>query len=133
MGVPKKIIPAADVARHILNVGFPANEQAVAGFAVLRHESGGFDAHAVNLVIKEDPADLSHLTLDKGMAQFNTRWWPDVSEKEAFTWEYSVEMMYLIWTNRGFQDWASFKNLAYLRHVPLAYETFSAIGVSLPK
>jgi hypothetical protein len=56
-----------------------------------------------------------------------------VSEKEAFTWQFSVEMMYLIYLDRGFQDWTAFTNLAYLRHVPLAYEVFESIGVQLPK
>lgn len=61
--------------------------------AVILAESRGFE-WIRPMVLKEDPTDPSHLSVDRGLCQFNSYWWKDSAPDQlAFDGYKSIELM----------------------------------------
>lgn len=98
---------------------------AVAVLATIWGESSG-DAHAVNgPIVKDDPEHIAHLSLDRGLAQWNSGYWPEVTDRRAFDPVVAVGLMvdHILAADSpadGLRLWVAFKSLAFLDHVPAA-------------
>ena len=123
MGIKSRIIEDSVIAQMVLDAGF-VNESAIIAFCVIIAESNG-DAWAINMNT-HDPTSVSYLSLDKGIAQWNDYWWPDIaSGPNAFDPIKSINKMYA--ESEGgtdFRLWNAYKNHTFVRHVARAYEAF---------
>ena len=132
MPVNSKPIPMEDVAARIISNGL-TGRQAVALLATIWGESGG-NAFAINgPIVKLDETDPAHLSLDRGIAQWNSGWWPDMDNQRAFDWEESVDVMCIYVKSapslaEGLLNWNVFKSLAFIDHVLAAQEAVTAAG-----
>jgi len=60
--------------------------------AVIKAESGGYE-WARPMVLKPNPSDFDHLSVDRGICQFNSYWWHHVDDHTAFTPELAIAEM----------------------------------------
>lgn len=94
-----------EVATLLLSAGF-VGESAVTALAVIWAESGG-NAWAVN--INSAPGKPTDGSMDLGLCQFNTYWWPYQRANDLMKAEYSIPLMYRA-SRQGtaFYYWAAF-------------------------
>lgn len=131
-GVRSKKLTMSEVAPWIVGAGV-TGRVAVAVLATIWAESGG-DAFAIGGPYeKPDPEDPGHLSIDRGLVQWNSGWWPEVSDREAFDGETAVGLMidHVVSAGSpadGLSTWNAFDSLAFLDHVPAATEAIRAAG-----
>lgn len=134
MSVPTHHVDDLEVAAKIRARGWNRDEEQVI-FAVLCGESN-LNAWAVNLVVKdtEDPdADLrAHLSLDLGIAQFNTYWYGEViSPQDSMDVDRALDAVYARCPTGDLGpllDWAAFRRGTFVRHVPRAAAAFEQLS-----
>ena len=132
MPLKSKYLSMEEVAQIVLDAG-ASGDLAVVVLATIWGESGG-NVYAVNGPIEHsDPNNPAHLSLDRGLAQWNSGWWP-VKDKDAFDPVTAVQLMVDHVKNgtRGagveLSTWSAFKHLAFQRHIPAAQEAIAAVG-----
>lgn len=90
MALKVKLYTMQEVGVLLLSAGF-TGENAVTALAVIWAESGG-NGWAVNVnSLPGRPADGS---LDLGICQFNTYWWPAQKANDLMKAEYSIPLFY---------------------------------------
>ena len=132
MPLKSKFLSMEEVAKIVLDAG-ATGDLAVTVLAVIWGESGG-NVYAVNGPIETDsPDDPAYLSLDRGLAQWNSGWWP-VKDKDAFDPNTAVKLM-VDHVKNGTRSaavelsiWTAFKNLSFVRHVPAATKAVAAVG-----
>lgn len=131
MAIKHKYMTMEEVAGLIQAAGVTGDD-AVTVLAVIWGESGG-DAFAINgPITKDDPDNPGHLSLDRGLVQWNSGWWP-VKDKDAFDPEVAVQLMvnHIKQPGKSVAEWLltwnAFKNLSFVRHVPAAYDAFASL------
>ena len=126
MAAATNVLSDEEIARKILDVGF-SRERAVVAFAILVGESG-LNAWAINLV-SHNPEAESYLSLDLGIAQFNTFWHPNYLVADLFDPDYAIKAFFDVSKDgENFKWWVAFSNFSFVRHIARAYEAFAAIG-----
>lgn len=138
------ILPPLTVAHHLIDAGF-VGWRVVTGGAVITAESGR-DAYAVHVVDREFRDDGSHnpayRSLDVGMGQPNTFWWPIFTIAELLDPAGNAAAMRYIWLD-GFNDatgswesrvdqawraWTTYRNGDHRPYLPAAIEAAREVG-----
>lgn len=121
------VYTSEQIAKVILDDGQVGGWLAIDFIAIALAESGG-NAHAVH-VVDRDPASKAYLSLDLGMWQINTYWWPTVSIADSLTpekqwvhvrtlskhsdrWGYKLDL-WTTWTNGRAYDFLSVARKAW--------------------
>lgn len=93
--------------------------------SVIMAESGGFE-WIRPMVLKDDPGHPAHLSIDRGICQFNSYWWAATApDKVAFTAPLAIALMCDTvasdnsWgLDRSKLDWwTGYKSMAHLKFV----------------
>lgn len=145
MALPVLAVPGEDVGRELMAGPNPLTGwRVVTGLAILKAESN-LNAYAVNLITSEFRADgkpnPAFLSLDLGIAQWNTYWWP-APIAERLNWKLSVAEVRRQYTERfaaatgtyservteAWSLWVAYTSGAHEKHLPWAVDVGRAIG-----
>lgn len=117
MALRTKLYTMQEVGALLLSAGF-IGENAVTALAVLWAESGG-NAWAVN--VNSAPGKPTDGSLDLGIAQFNTYWWPWQRANDLMKIEHSIPLFYRASKNGTyFGYWNAYVNKYHLKFMDYA-------------
>ena len=131
-----------EVARLAVVAGF-TGYQVVTMTAISKAESN-HDAYAVGVVDNPAAPDSpSYRSLDVGLWQVNTYWWPNVPVAELLDPAGNARQARRVFTSRfdaakgtwaervkvAYSGWAVYKAGAHERHMPAAFQAAHAVGV----
>ena len=137
----RMVILDVEIAGHAKNALF-TGYQVVNMTAIALAESGG-DTHAVNVVDK-NPAAASYRSLDLGLWQINTYWWPGPIP-DRLNPATCARIAFDIWRNRfndartdgkswseasehAYGAWNVYESGAYKQYIPRAKTAAAALG-----
>lgn len=115
-----------EVAILAHNAGF-RSDGLITSIAVIWAESGG-NAWAVN--INSNPGKPTHGSMDLGLAQFNTYWWPAQKANDLMKPEYNVNLMFKASRNGTyFGYWSAFVYGYHKKYISFAQEAVKRLGL----
>lgn len=130
---PRAVWTPEDVAALVLTRA-DHDWRAITAVAVILAESGG-NPHATRVVIHDDPTHVAHLTIDRGLMQFNSYWWGHVPNRLAYdpVTAWGVAFNYVARDGRGswrhdWEQWNAYTNGSHRDHIVTAYRAVNAIG-----
>jgi hypothetical protein len=128
----KLSLTATEIAQLAADAGFQT-WQVVRMTSICLAESAG-NAYAVNVV--HNPTSPAHRSLDIGLWQINTHWWPgsilerlDPAGNARMAWEVFEAHDGPRSPVNGYNAWTTYRNMSYLVHQPAAITAARAIGV----
>ncbi len=142
----QKLITMEEAGRHLIDAGFTGWR--VPTFIAIGWAESGGNAWAVNLVVKDDPLVVSHLSMDLGWLQLNNYWWADELKPDqriafdpaavariAFRHvggnEGVLDAVAKKSTTRGYMEWSTYKAKTHLPFLSAAVGAARALGVGL--
>jgi hypothetical protein len=125
MALKTKFLPMQEIAGYVKNSGFQGENAAIA-IAVIWAESGG-NAWAVN--VNSAPGKPYDGSLDLGICQWNTYWFPTVTPAKAFNPQYSTDLMFLASKGVNFNYWNAFVNGYHKKYMDYARACAIQAGV----
>jgi hypothetical protein len=107
-------LSAAQIAGYAYKAGFRGNDLTMSVAVALAESGGRADVTHIN-------SDAHH-SVDYGLWQINGYWHADLLAKGAWSDpQYNAQMAYIIVTTRGgWSQWSTFKEGAYIVHMPAA-------------
>lgn len=118
------------VAGHVVDTGL-VDWRSITVTAVIWAESGGY-AWARPIINK--PGEPDHLSVDRGICQFNSYWWHHVADRIAYDPAFAIPTMVNAVRTDGWsldlRWWNTFTSGAYQQHVPAARQAVNAVLVA---
>lgn len=124
MALNTKLLSMDEVGRLLLAAGF-TRPNAVIGLSVIWAESGG-NAWAVN--VNSSPGKATDGSIDLGLCQFNSYWFPLITPAKAFDPPTAVQKFFDVSKGTNFGYWNAFVNQYHVKFLPWAQATIDNIA-----